>query len=286
MNSFMACSNPKSTDSPVEKTEPARIISLHGSITEILFELGLGDQIVGLDVTSTFPADCEKLPKLGHVQQLNPEGIMALNPTIVFVEEAMIESQVLQTLAKSDIKIMPIKIGRDLSAPIEAAKQIVAALAIDKSSLINKLEEKIEANKKELENLKAAQVAEPKVLFIYARGAKTLMVSGKNTPIDAMIQLAGGQNAIREFEDFKPLTPEALLQATPDVILLFDSGLQSLADTEHGVDALQGLLNIPGIATTPAAKSGRIISMDGQYLSGFGPRVGKAAIELAEALSK
>src|SRR5690606_25343981 len=61
--------------------------------------------------------------------------------------------------------------------------------------------------------------AKPKVLFVYARGAGTLMVAGKNTPVDKMIALAGGQNAVTGFDDFKPLTPEALLANNPDYIL-------------------------------------------------------------------
>ncbi|HTN17434.1 MAG TPA: ABC transporter substrate-binding protein, partial [Chitinophagaceae bacterium] len=93
----------------------------------------------------------------------------------------------------------------------------------------------------------------------------------------AMIKLAGGENAVSGFEDFKPLTPEALLNANPDVILMFTSGLESLG----GMD---GLLKVPGIAMTNAGKKKQVIEMDGQYLTGFGPRLGKAIAELSKKL--
>ena len=87
----------------------------------------------------------------------------------------------------------------------------------------------------------------------------------------------GGENAVNNFESFKPLTAEAIVTANPDVILMFTTGAQSL----NGV-----FDNVPGILQTNAGKNKRIITMDGQYLAGFGPRVGKAALELNEKLSE
>ena len=117
----------------------------------------------------------------------------------------------------------------------------------------------------------------PKVLFIYARGAGSLQVSGQNTSVDQLIQLAGGKNAIQGFSDFKPLTTEALVSANPDYILLFNSGLESLG-------GIQGLLKIPGIQYTTAGKRQQIIEMDGLLLTGFGPRVGVAIRSLNKQL--
>lgn len=103
------------------------------------------------------------------------------------------------------------------------------------------------------------------------------MVGGTTTSANDMIEMVGGQNAITSFEDFAALTPEALLEAAPDVILMFESGLASL-------DGLEGLGQIPGMAEVPAYKNGRVITMDGHYLLGFGPRAAQAALELATQL--
>jgi iron complex transport system substrate-binding protein len=121
----------------------------------------------------------------------------------------------------------------------------------------------------------ASTRSDKKVLFIYARGAGTLMVSGTGTPIASMIQLAGAKNAVTDFADFKPLTAEAMVAANPDIILLFDSGLKSIG----GID---GLLKVPGIAQTNAGRNRSIVSMDGELLSGFGLRLPQAIRELQE----
>ena len=100
-----------------------------------------------------------------------------------------------------------------------------------------------------------------------------LMVSGTNTPEDKIIALAGGKNAVTGFEDFKPLTPEALIQGNPDVILMYDSGIGS-------VGGPAGVLKIPGVDKTNAGKNKKIITMDGGLVHSFGPRLGEAAAQL------
>jgi iron complex transport system substrate-binding protein len=131
----------------------------------------------------------------------------------------------------------------------------------------------------DLAQVKKATGTVPKVLFIYARGTGTMMVSGRGTPIEKMIELAGGINATPDFENYKPLTAEALVTANPDVILLFDSGLESLGGTD-------GLLAVQGIAQTNAGKNSRVIVMDGHLLSGFSPRLGKALQELSQKIAQ
>jgi iron complex transport system substrate-binding protein len=100
-----------------------------------------------------------------------------------------------------------------------------------------------------------------------------VLVAGDETPIDALIELAGAKNAISGFSGYKPLTPEALVEANPDILLLFDEGLQSL-------NGMEGLLSIRGISETKAGRKKHIIQMDSYLLNGFGPQLGTAMGEL------
>lgn len=132
--------------------------------------------------------------------------------------------------------------------------------------------EEIENSTSDLKQIKP----KPKVLFVYARGAGTLMVGGEGTPLEKMIELAGGINAGKGFQQYKPMTSEGVIAANPDVILMFDSGAQSLGN--------MSVFELPGVSQTNAGKNRKLITMDGQFLSGFGPRVGKAIKELNENL--
>ena len=274
-----ACGPTEETASTLTTTTPdtQRIVSLSGTLTELLYDLDYGDQIVGVDVTSSYPAAVNRVQKIGHVSKLNVEGMLALRPTLVFVDADAQDKPALKTLAEAGVKIIPITTEATLNNAVVAAREIARYLPIDAAKL-TEYAATIEADKAELgATLSAVQVSKPKVLFIYARGAKQLMVAGTGTEAEAMIELAGGKNAIQSFADFKPLTPEALVEAAPEVILMFTSGLASL-------DGKGGLANIPGISQTPAFQQDRIVAMDGHYLLGFGPRAAKAANELAGKL--
>ncbi|WP_353722935.1 ABC transporter substrate-binding protein [Dyadobacter sp. 676] len=250
-----------------------RIVSANGTLSEILVGLGLEKQLVGVDVTSTYPASLQKLPKIGHNRTIAAEGILALNPdVIVYTDQSMLPPGVVKQLNSSGKKVVAfrheyskegaIKLIREVGAYFNAgtqAEKMVKALQADLAKI------PVPANPK-------------KLLFIYARGAGTLMVSGTGTSLDKMFALAGHRNAVSGFTDFKPLTAESLVSTNPDVLVLFSSGLESLEGTN-------GLLKLPGVANTNAGKNRRIVTMDGQLLTGFGPRLGKAALELSQKVN-
>lgn len=257
------------TDTVATEIKTDRIVSLNGAVTETLASLDVAGNIVGRDVTSTYPADL-KATDLGHVRSITAESILALQPSVVFGTTKDVNPNLNEQLKKANIPLVLI----DQEYSIDGSKKLITAVATKlKKDNYQPLLDNI-SNK--MATVKAFD-KKPKVLFIYARGAGNLMVAGSGTPLHSMIELAGAENAAAALTDFKPLTPEALLTTNPDVILMFDKGLQSLG----GVD---GLLKIEGIATTNAGKNKKVVTMDGQYLSGFGPRVGDAVVELHNKL--
>lgn len=267
----------KNGTSTEEIGEAPRIISLSGFLTELLYTLEAGDDIVGVDVTSTYPQEVNQLEKLGHITQLNAEGILSLNPDIIFVQEDQIrQSEALAQLKNASIKIVPVPVSHTLNNSVQAARTIANHMDIDPQVLEN-LQAQITNDSLALQDYLKDKTTRPSVLFIYARGGGNLMVAGNNTNAQAIIEIAGGQNAITAFDQFRALTPEALVQASPDIILMFDSGLKILEGKE-------GLASIPGISQTAAYANDRIVSMNGHYLTSFGPRTGQAALELAQKI--
>ena len=195
---------------------------------------------------------------------------MAQNPDVVVGIGKDLNPKVVQQIKLSGVKVVLFNHEYSIKGTKCLIKSIKDSLSFETQN--DSLNIVIDQSISELQVFKNP----PKVLFIYARGAGTVLVAGKNTQMEKMISIAGGQNAVDDFESFKPLTAEAIVSANPDVILMFTSGAQSL----NGV-----FDNVPGIMQTNAGKNSRIITMDGQYLSGFGPRVGKAALELNKKLS-
>ncbi len=261
-----------------ENLSEERILSLNGMLTELLFELGFGENIVGVDVTSTYPNAVDSLPNLGHITQLNAEAVLQLKPSRVFVGAREAGNPALKQLEQAGISVTSVEMTYELDNALRAARSIQQEINFPDEKILA-LEEKLAKDRAELARILKGKDPndKPKVLFLYARGMGRLMVAGAETTADAMIRLAGGQNALTRFSDFQALTPESVVEAAPDVILMFSTGLASL-------DGKDGLSRIPGLAQTPAFRNGRIIAMDGHYLLGFGPRAGKAAIDLANQL--
>jgi iron complex transport system substrate-binding protein len=190
---------------PIREKKPERIVSLNGTISEILCELGLQAQLVGVDVTSTYPEALQKLPKVGHSRNLSAEGILALRPTLILGTEESVKPEVVTQLKNAGI---PVRLFRQAFS-VAGTQQLIREVAVDfgasdqAQSMIARLETDLS---------KVRKAAAPrKVLFIYARGAGSLMVAGQGTSVEKVIELAGGTNAATGFDDFKPLTPEALI---------------------------------------------------------------------------
>ncbi|MGE4514334.1 MAG: hemin ABC transporter substrate-binding protein [Chryseobacterium sp.] len=247
-----------------------KIVTLSGGITEIVAALGHEKEIVGTDVTSTYPESLKATAKdLGHVRSMTIEPIMAVSPTLILASDKDINQELMGKIKASGIKTEVFK----QEFTVDGTKKLIAdvAKAIGNTDY-QKLNDKIDADLKQVQPI----AKKPKVLFIYARG-NMLMVSGKNTPMASLIELAGGENAVNDFEDFKPLTPEAVVKANPDVLFFFTSGLQ-------GAGGNEGALKMPGVSQTNAGKNKKIIAMDGGLVSGFGPRLGEAAVGLNKLL--
>lgn len=244
-----------------------RIVSLSGTTSEILCALGLEKQIVAVDITSNYPTTLNIKPKVGHNRNISAEGILAVRPDLVLGLEGGLKPQVAEQLASAGIKVILFK--HELS--VAGVQKLTTAIGAQTGTL--SVAKKINDDFSRRMRSIAVAKKDKKVLFIYARGAGTMLVSGTNTPIAKMIELSGARNAVSEFSDYKPLTPESLIAADPDVILLFSSGLESL-------NGSAGLLKVPGVAQTRAGKTQKIISMDGELLSGFSLRLPDAIKEL------
>ena len=244
-----------------------KIVSLNGAISEVIAALGAGDQLAGVDVTSTYPETVAALPKTGHNRNINAEAIIALQPTHVYTPDESLKPDIAAQLQVAGIRLVYFKEPKNL----DDARALIqeAGKALGKQDASARLLQLLDTDLQQLMPVNDS----PRVMFIYARGAGALSVAGSGTAVHEMLRLAGARNAAADVAGYKPYTSEAAVKANPDALLLFDSGLQSLG-------GIEGLLAVPGIAQTNAGKNKNVYAMDGLLLSGFTPRCGKALQQL------
>jgi iron complex transport system substrate-binding protein len=257
-----------------EAAREERLVVFGAALTEALFGMGLGSSVVGVDAGTQWPEEVQKLPQVGHRHRVSPEAVLALKPTRILASASFPE-EALAPLRSAGVEVVVVEGGEDLAGAKARIERLGALFGRPEQAhgMVSKIDQDLSALSKE------PLPAPPRVLFVYARGMKTLLVAGRGTGPDAMIGLVGGVNAADALDGFKPLTAEAVLQARPEVLVMPEHGWQSLG----GVD---GVLALPGVADTPAGRARAIVTLDDQKLLGFGPRVGEAALELRRALAK
>lgn len=255
------------------QAEPAqRIVSVGGSVTEIVYALGQQHRLVARDTTSNHPTEAGDLPDVGYLRRLSPEGVLSVNPDLILAEEGAGPPETMDLLEQSQIRVVTIPMGFDRDAVTAKIETVAAALGVPEKGA--ELATRVSA---EIDRATVRDLTGRKVLFVLAMQGGRIMAGGTDTAADGIIALAGATNAASGFEGYKLLTDEAVLTAAPDVILVMNSrGDRAISD--------ETLLAHPGLAATPAGQNGAILRMDGMLLLGFSVRTGQAVSELAAGL--
>jgi iron complex transport system substrate-binding protein len=254
--------------------EKKRIVALNGTLTEIIFALDAGDDIVGCDTSSIYPEKANLLPKVGYQRALSAEGILSLKPSLILGTSDAGPPNVIAQIKKSVPNLFLFEDTPTLDSVWKKIEWTGKNLGKSKeaSKLVGKLQKDYQILQRKIDTTK-----KPKILFIYARGAGSVQVAGKENGADTMIKLAGGENAVNGFTGFKPITSEMLAGLKIDFILLPSRSLESLG-------GISGLKKIPGIELTGAGKEKNIIQMDDLVLLGFSTRVVQGIEELAKLI--
>jgi len=254
--------------------QEVRIVTAGSAMTETVCALGDCVKIVATDRTSLYPPQVTSLPSIGYRTGISAEGIIALNPSLFIVEKSYVDATVVKQIQSTGIKVVEVARAYDLAGTKELIRTI--AKQLNKASQGEQVIAKIESRLAEANAIVKKAKYSPKVLCIYNRGASSFDVAGNNT-FSNILPLVNAVPAVTGVEGYKPLNTEALIASNPDYLLMFESGVKSLGGVE-------GVLKVTGVDQTTAGKKKQVIVMDGIKLSNFGPRLGDAVKELAEAL--
>ncbi|MGD2102582.1 MAG: ABC transporter substrate-binding protein [Acidimicrobiia bacterium] len=257
-------------------TDTSRIVSLNGDITEIIYELGLGEKVVAVDVTTTYPPEAAALndsgDTVGFAQQLTAEAVLRFEPTLVIGDTQVAPEETIQQLRDAGVPVVIIEYQTTLDGVNTKIGQISEVLGVEDEG--DQLGQRVMGEIDEAMTLAGSATDQPQVAFVYLRGPQVIFLFGAGMPTQAMIEGAGAVDAGVESGVFgpTPLTPEALVAAAPDVLVLPEAGLEAMG----GIEAFEA---IPGVTDTPAAETSSYLVYDEAYFFNLGPRTGQALME-------
>ncbi|WBT37178.1 heme/hemin ABC transporter substrate-binding protein [Hyphomicrobium sp. DMF-1] len=253
-----------------------RIVSIGGDVTEIIFALGRGDSIVAVDTTSHYPPDAVATKEsVGYMRALSTEGVLSMSPTLIIASGNAGPPEVVAALKASSIPMIEISTPETPDGVAQKIGAVADALGLKEEGA--KLASRVKAEFDAVA-AKRAKVTKPvRALFVLANQGGRVVVGGTKTSAEAIFGLAGAENAVKSLEGYKPLNDEAAVTAAPDIIVVM---LRS--DGANKGEMGKEIGSMKGLGSTPAAKAGRIIEVDGSYALQFGPRAAAAASDLMD----
>jgi iron complex transport system substrate-binding protein len=272
------------TEVTIDDTSRILALDIYGTLAQTVFELGLGDQVVGRDISTQFD-EAEDLPMVtsnGH--DLNAESILELDPTVILTDTSLGPWDVVVQMRESGIPVVVTDSRRSLDNVGSLTKEVAAALGVPAvgEQLADRLEAETTAMQAEIAKI-APQAVQDKLrmVFLYVRGqAGVYYMFGEGSGADGLIDAVGGYDVTEEigWSGMKPVNDEAIVAAQPDLIIMMTKGLDSVG----GVDGL--LDRLPAIANTPAGQNRRVVDMQDSQVLSFGPRTAEVLNSLAVAI--
>ena len=250
----------------------SKIVVAGGSITEIVYFLGMEDKLVGVDITSNFPKEAKKLKSIGYLRNLSIEGILSLSPGLVLAEEDIGPPIIVNQLRKTSIDLRIIKEKNNLNGIRNKIMCISKILntSLDENEDFIEFENKLHMVRK-LKKINSEKIK--KILLILMMRGASPVVAGKNTSGQGFIDMIGHENSMNDLNGWKPVSSEEIIKKNPDYIIITKRAFKSFS-------SLDQFLSIPGISSTLAAKKKNIIVKDGMSMLGFGPRTINVALDI------
>ncbi|OOV94218.1 heme/hemin ABC transporter substrate-binding protein [Pseudomonas sp. MF4836] len=247
---------------------PQRWVSAGGALSEWVSALGAESKLVGVDTTSQHPESLKALPSIGYQRQLSAEGILSLRPQILVGTEEMGPPPVLSQVRSAGVQVELFSAQADLPTlqhTLEHLGQLLGNEA-QAAQLFQGYQRQLEQQQASVSQAQAKHAA-PGVLLLLGHAGGKPLIAGKDTAADWVLRQAGGRN-LATHSGYKPFSVESLASLSPDVLVFADRSLTG--------DAARAALfkENPILASTAAAKSGRVVELDPTLLvGGLGPRL-------------
>ena len=251
-----------------------RIISLMPSNTEILYELGLGDDVIGVSTVDDYPKEV-KDKKQFDAMKLNKESLMKAKPDLILAHESQkaTNDKVLKGLKDSGVKVVYVKDAQSIDEMYESFMQIGKVTHKEKAAkkLVKETKQNIENVKKSVPN----DVKGQKV-FMEISSEPEIYTAGKETFFDDMLTQLKAENSFSNLKGWQKVSKEDIIKQNPDLMI----STMGISSSEY-----QKMINKRGgFNQIKAVKHNKVKAVNGDEISRPGPRIDDGLKKLKEAI--
>lgn len=258
----------------VIEEEPDAIVSMIPSNTEIAYELGLGERMVGVSDFDNYPEEAAEVEKIGG-QEFNVEKIISLNPDVVLAHEsgAAVGEAGLQQIRDAGVPVYVVQEANSFDEVYETISIIGQATGTmeEADALIEEMEVQVEGIQEQ-----AKAVEEPKSVFVEVGSTPDIYTTGSGTFMDEMLDIINAENVAADQEGWVSMDPEAIVEANPDVIITTEGA--------YVPDAVEKIKARSGFSEVTAVKENQVYNLDSDEVTRSGPRLTAGLLEMAKAV--
>jgi iron complex transport system substrate-binding protein len=269
----------------VEVVDTSRVLALdlYGTLSRTVYELGMGDSLVGRDISTQFDEAVDLPLVTGKGHDLNAESLLALDPTLIITDTSLGPWDVILQMRDAGIPVVVVDSARNLDNVGDITTMVAETLGVPEAgtALAERIEGEIKDVRAQIEEVAPPETERLRAIFLYVRGAANVYyMFGEGSGADDLISAVGAYDVASEigWKDMRPVTAEGLVDASPELVVMMTKGLESTG----GVDGL--LEKVPALAQTPAGQNRRFVTIDDSLILGYGPSTAEVLNALAVAV--
>ena len=261
-------------DSQSEGHTYKRIISLMPSNTEILYELGLGDDVIGVSTVDDYPKEV-KDKKQFDAMKLNKESLMKAKPDLILAHESQkaTNDKVLKGLKDNGVKVVYVKDAQSIDEMYESFMQIGKVTHKEKASkkLVKETKQNIERVKNSVPN-----DAKGQKVFMEISSEPEIYTAGKQTFFDDMLTQLKAKNSFSNLNGWQKVSKEDIIKQNPDLMI----STMGVSSSEYQ----KMIRKRGGFSQIKAVQHNKVKAVNGDEISRPGPRIDDGLKKLKEAI--
>jgi iron complex transport system substrate-binding protein len=264
----------------IDGKKDMRIVCLSKHLTEMVFALGKGHDIVACDLSSTYPDSAKLLKTVGYHRALSAEPIISMAPDLVIHSNDIGPENVLPQIIKAGLNVKAFGGANTIDSAKLLLKELGKFFGVEEKadSIIKKMDEGIAKATDTLKTMNIHDSLRVMIIHFGLRNNNYFVMSGRNGVGDKMLRMAGASVALYDGKASREMSAEAVAMANPDVIVATDFGY----DRMGGMDKF--ISDVPGVSLTNAGKNKRIVRFEEHDIIYFGPRTGENILKLVHLL--